>query len=153
MEKLLARLRQDYPALRFEEAEIASWSPRLKRVSYSLHEGEADQWSLLHELGHALANHQGYTTDINLVRKESEAWEKARELAKVYEVNIGDDHVQWCMDTYRDWLHKRSACPNCSSHGLQQNKALYCCPNCKTQWMVSSERFCRPYRLKMAQTA
>lgn len=153
MEKLLAKLRHDFPTLQFEEGAVASWSPRHNRVSYCTTDPDAAVCSLLHELGHALRNHQDYSSDISLVRKESEAWDSARDLATKYQINIDDNHVQECMDTYRDWLYKRSTCPDCGAHGLQQSKALYCCSNCQSTWMVSSARFCRPYRLKKAQTA
>lgn len=153
MENLLAKLRQDYPTLTFKEASVASWSPTSRCVSYSTTDVETASGSLLHELGHAVCDHQAYSSDVSLLRKESEAWDKAQELSKKYQITIDDEQIQGCMDTYRDWLHKRSTCPDCGTHGLQQSKALYCCPNCQTTWMVSSARFCRPYRLKKAHTA
>jgi hypothetical protein len=121
-------------------------------VSYNPDEGSTGFWSILHELGHALLDHQSYENDVNLLQKEAEAWEKAVIVAKSYGMTIDQEHIQNCLDTYRDWLHKRSTCPTCSSHGLQQNKALYRCLNCQGAWKVSSARFCRPYRLKKALT-
>jgi replication factor C subunit 3/5 len=63
-----------------------------------------------------------------------------------YDINIDDDHIQNCLDTYRNWLHLRSTCPECGIRTLQTDKYTYRCHNCHTIWKVTSERFCRPYR-------
>jgi hypothetical protein len=63
-----------------------------------------------------------------------------------YNLNQEDDHVQNCLDTYRDWLHRRSSCPQCGAHVLQRDVSTYQCFNCQTRWHVSSGRFVRPYR-------
>lgn len=154
MEKFVAQLRNQFPALKFVQSEVASWSPRQQQVSYVVTKEEGqDMWSLLHELGHALLGHESYQTDANLLQKEAEAWERALELAGIYQITINPEHIENCLDTYRDWLHRRSTCPDCSSHGLQLNKSLYSCLNCQTRWQVSNARFCRPYRLKKALAA
>lgn len=152
METFVDKLRQDYEHITFKRTGVASWSPEIGQVSYSGHGDETSIWSILHELGHALLGHRSYESDINLLRKEAAAWEKAVSIANKYDIVIGQSHIQNCLDTYRDWLHKRSTCPTCGSHGVQQSKALYCCLNCRGTWKVSSARFCRPYRLKSAQT-
>lgn len=151
MEKLVAKLRADYPGIVFTAADMASWSSQQRRVTYNLAE-EAAPLSLLHELGHALLEHDSYKSDISLLRKEVEAWEKAKTLAVHYGITIAQEHIDNCLDTYRDWLHKRSTCPTCQSHGLQRTQAAYGCLNCQSTWKVTSERFCRPYRLKKPQT-
>jgi len=153
MEKLVARLKQDYEWITFMPGSTASWSPQDKQVTYEPSEEIPATWSLLHELGHALAAHSQYESDVSLLQKETEAWEKAVGISSTYKIEISDEHVQACLDTYRDWLHKRSTCPNCTGHGVQQSKALYCCVNCQSTWTVSSARFCRPYRLKKALAA
>ncbi|HSD56029.1 MAG TPA: ImmA/IrrE family metallo-endopeptidase [Candidatus Saccharimonadales bacterium] len=153
MEKLVAKLQKQYPSLEFAVGSLASWSPQKKQVTYEESDDPRSSWSLLHELGHALAGHEDYQSDVSLLQKETEAWERAILLAKEYGILIDDDHVQACLDTYRDWLHKRSTCPDCSSHGLQQSKTLYHCVNCQSTWMVTSARFCRPYRLRKALAA
>jgi hypothetical protein len=151
MKQLLVKLRRDFPDIRFEAGNLAHWSPESNTVTYS--NNLSGEITLLHELGHALCGHVSYASDIDLLRKEVQAWQKAQAIAAEYEVEILSDHVEDCLDTYRDWLHKRSTCPECGSHGLQRSKALYQCPNCQTHWQVSSARFCRPYRLKKALTA
>lgn len=150
MDDLVARLRADFPAFTFKEDTVAHWSPAESSIFYTSQE-KTSSWTILHELGHALRGHTDYHSDVHLLRKESEAWATAMDLAKGYGVSIEARYIQDCLDTYRDWLHKRSTCPDCSGHGLQQNKGLYRCPNCQTQWQVTSARFCRPYRLKIAQ--
>lgn len=148
METFVNKLRRDFPALQFVEGPLASWSHQERIVYFSTTSSQSDKWTALHELGHALLEHQDFTSDADLLQKEIEAWDEAVELGRKYQVAIDPDHIQNCLDTYRDWLHKRSSCPNCGSHGLQQNKALYHCLSCQTTWKVGSNRFCRPYRLK-----
>jgi hypothetical protein len=119
------------------------------------------QWALLHETGHALLEHQSYKGDFELLRLEVAAWERAREVAATIshdfspdstpdagmDVTIDEDHIQDCLDTYRDWLYKRSICPTCTTKCLQQDDFVhYRCFNCHTTWRVSSNRFCRAYR-------
>jgi predicted RNA-binding Zn-ribbon protein involved in translation (DUF1610 family) len=61
---------------------------------------------------------------------------------------LNPDHIQDCLDTYRDWLHRRSRCPTCGMHVLQDKSNSYKCFNCGTSWQVSGRRFARPYRLR-----
>jgi hypothetical protein len=152
MKNLIKLLERDYPAIAFRQSSIAQWSPQSHQVSYVSTEDPAGVWSTLHELGHALLDHRSYESDVSLLQMEVDAWKKAIELAELYAVTISEEHMQHCLDTYRDWLHKRSTCPTCGKHGLQQSNALYRCLNCQGTWMVSSTRFCRPYRLRKAQT-
>lgn len=152
MEKFINRLRKDYPSLTFKETGTASWSPGSAQISYSASENDYSIWSTLHELGHALMGHQSYKNDVDLLNKEVEAWDKAMSIARGYGVVISREHIQDCLDTYRDWVHRRSACPSCGNHGLQNSRALYRCINCPSTWKVSSGRFCRSYRLKRPHT-
>jgi len=106
------------------------------------------EWALLHEVGHALLEHHNYRSDLELISLESQAWDKAKVLGKKYGQQIDPDHIEDCMDTYRDWLHQRSACPVCDTRSLQQDARHYKCFNCGQVWTVTSSRFCRPYRRK-----
>lgn len=103
--------------------------------------------ALLHEAGHALLKHQRYTSDIDLLLKEVAAWDEAKKLAKKFNIEIDKDHIEDCLDTYRDWLFKRCQCPNCGAGSLQVSTSLYECINCQQNWRVSNSRFCRTYRL------
>ena len=144
--KLLERLKIDNPGIEFVAGSTFYWSPIDKKVYYGKLESAQAAFSLLHELSHSLLKHKTYDNDISLLMLEAAAWEKAIKVAKKYDISIPDDHVQDCLDTYRDWLHKRSTCPNCKAHGIQKDNGNYSCLNCKSDWQVTSARFCRVYR-------
>ena len=147
MKSLLKSLQKDYPQISFASAARFYWSPKDQVVYYDPNKNDiAAQWALLHELCHGLLGHSNYKTDFELLQLEAAAWHKAKEVAKKYSVVIDEDHLQDCLDTYRDWLHARSTCPACTEHGLQRVNRVYTCINCANEWLVSSSRFCRPYR-------
>jgi hypothetical protein len=148
MEKTLSRLQARFPQLRFVAGKHFSWSPEAQEIVYdSKRSGKKAIWSLLHETGHALLDHKNYLADFELVRLEMAAWAKARELATDLQIKIDEDHIQDCLDTYRDWLYKRSICPHCHTKCLQQNDFKhYRCHNCHTVWRVTPSRFARAYR-------
>lgn len=148
MQALLHKLAADFPAISFRPGEKSSWSPDDKVIVYKPQRANEDPeiWSLLHEVGHATLDHTSYTTDLELLKLEAAAWQKAQELATKYGYSIDNDHIQNCLDTYRDWLHRRSTCPACGNTSLQENSRQYSCFNCATKWSVSTSRFCRPYR-------
>ncbi len=152
MNSILVQLQHDYPALTFKAGDIFSWSAKSHTITYR--QDKTDKraiWALLHEVGHALLEHHNYHSDFELVKLEAEAWQQAETVAHRYKLQIDADHIQDCLDTYRDWLHKRSTCPTCGNHSLQQSTHHYQCFNCATAWSVSSSRICRPYR-RLAQT-
>ncbi|QQS65107.1 hypothetical protein IPO96_00905 [Candidatus Saccharibacteria bacterium] len=147
---LLSKLKNDYPNLNFEEGISYYWSPERGTVYFVGDDMQiSGQWSLLHEVGHALLTHQKYSSDFELLQLEMEAWEEAVKLSKAYRVKIPNNHVQDCLDTYRDWLHARGRCPKCEAQGLQTTSKQYSCLRCGSKWQVSSAKFCRPYRRKV----
>ncbi len=148
MNELIKQLRHDFPALHFAPGDNFSWSPKDQVITYTPKRktDKIDSWSLIHEVGHGLLGHQDYHSDFELLLLEAAAWEKAVELGAKYNVEIDENHIQDCLDTYRDWLHRRSTCPTCSTQSLQSSPTHYTCFNCKSQWQVSPARFCRPYR-------
>lgn len=146
---LLDRLITDFPDIRFVPSERFQWSPEEKTIYY-VEESDSGEWSLLHEGGHMLCDHTSYYNDLGLLKMEVEAWEKARELAKNYGHKIDQRHIDRCLDTYRDWIYKRSSCPRCSQAGIEKTTGHYQCINCKYIWKVSSEKFCRTYRKTVA---
>lgn len=153
MKQLLSTLRVEYPDIRFVQGAQFSWSPATRTITYPKPKKASDSlyWSLLHELGHAVLDHKAYDSDVELLKMESEAWQTAQQLGAKYGYKIDDDHVQDCIDTYRDWLHQRSACPTCENRSLQQDIQTYRCFNCDETWTVTSAKFCRPYRRKLSQ--
>lgn len=145
---LINKLIKEFPGLSFKSGQQFCWSPETNEIVYRAKAtGKQAIWSLLHETGHALLKHATYSADFELLRLEVAAWSKAEELAKRLGIEIDNEHIQDCLDTYRDWLYKRSICPNCTTKCLQQNDYMhYRCFNCHTLWRVSASRFCRAYR-------
>jgi len=148
MQTLLKQLQRDFPEFNFISSSEFCWSPKNKEVSFdaTLMTGRSGPWTLLHELGHAILDHTTYASDLELIHLETAAWETAKTTGTKYGYEIPEDYIQDCMDTYRDWLHRRSACPKCQTRSFQQSPDSYQCFNCQNTWTVSSSRFCRPYR-------
>ena len=153
MDKLLPKFRQDFPDITFRIGSVFSWSPKDKVITYV--ERTTDDkaiWSIIHEISHAQLHHTTYTYDIELLQLEVAAWQYAVPLAQSYGYTIDNDHIQDCLDTYREWLHKRSTCPTCTVHSLQKTSDSYSCFNCGATWKVTHTNFCRPYRRLMTTT-
>lgn len=148
MKELLAKLETDFPELKFEAGETFYWSPGNSTVTFAAGSTQPDvaKWSLLHEVSHGILGHKNYKSDYELVQLEVSAWQQAKQLAKKYNIKIDSEHIQDCLDTYRDWLHLRATCPTCGTVSTQKDSSTYQCFNCQTVWHVSSSRFCRPYR-------
>lgn len=148
MKNLLNKLAADNPGIKFKKGDSFYWSPKDSSVTYTpaAANDNSASWSLLHEVSHAILGHAKYSSDFELVQLEVEAWSHAEKLASKYGIDIDPDHIQDCLDTYRDWLHRRSTCPTCRSVSLQIDSKTYRCMNCGSKWHVSNSRFCRPYR-------
>ena len=148
MDKLIEQLQARFPNLRFTPGRQFCWSPETGEIFYKTAAKDRQaSWSLLHETGHALLEHTSYQADFELLRLEVAAWERAEQLAADLQLAIDPEHVQDCLDTYRDWLYKRSICPTCTTKCLQQGDFVhYRCFNCHTTWRVTASRFCRAYR-------
>jgi hypothetical protein len=147
IKKFTQQLGQDYPDFKFKSGAQDNWSPGAHTITFNKNQPAAQiQQGILHELAHAVLGHKDYQSDFELLKMESEAWELTVKMSKKYHVKVDQDHVQNCLDTYRDWLHQRSTCPKCGMHVLQKDSGNYQCFNCRTRWHVTSERFVRPYR-------
>ena len=147
MDELVAKLKRDFPQFNFRAGQSFCWSPNQQEIVYSSNNSKpASLWALLHELSHALLSHSSYSSDFELLRLEVAAWDKAQELEATYSQKINTEHIQNCLDTYREWLHRRSTCPTCGNSSLQQSTTKYHCFNCHAVWKVTASRFCRPYR-------
>jgi len=154
MQELLLNLQSDFPSLSFAPGTRFAWSPATNQVVYKNDVTANDRpaiWALFHELGHALLGHNDYSSDFELLRLEASAWEKAETIAKRYNHQIEAEHIQDCLDTYREWLYQRSTCPTCISCSLQIDPKTYCCFNCGGSWQVSKSRLCRAYRRKQKE--
>lgn len=138
----------DHQQFSFQPSSLFKWSPSDKTIYYSEITDDRSIWTLLHELGHALLEHMAYHTDIELIQMERAAWHKACMVAQSYNLTISSDYIEDCMDTYRDWINKRSTCPVCSNVSLQHPSGIYSCFNCLATWSVPSSQLCRIRRIR-----
>lgn len=147
---ILSKLQTKHSDLLFIADDSFYWSPQDRSVHYNPDKLQSIEgtWSLIHELAHGLLEHKSYKTDYELLSYEVAAWQKASSLAPKYNLSIDTEHVEECLDSYRDWLYARSTCPTCKLNSLQVSPDTYKCLNCLCKWRVSPSRFCRPYRLK-----
>ena len=128
---LLDKLKNDYKELVFLEGPKYLFRPP-KTIYFE--PDSADKESeilLLHELAHAKLGHKTYSTDVERLKMETEAWEKARSLADHYGVEIDEDMIQEELDTYRNWLFSKSRCKKCGSTRYQTPDGKYTCPVCE----------------------
>lgn len=147
---LLKQLRHDFPAFRFEQSTNFWWSAKSETIHVDT-SAEHSEAFILHELSHAILDHRGYSYDIDLVKLERDAWEYAvRTLTSEYNISIDEQLVQDNLDTYREWLHARSMCPECETTGLQTKQQSYRCLACGHSWRVNEARICalRRYSLQ-----
>lgn len=137
---ILDDARRRLPDVTFVASTDDAWDPTTQTVSYNATADAFD--TLLHEIGHASLGHQVYQRDIELLDMELAAWQHAQAIASEIGVSIDENTVQADLDTYRDWLHARSTCPQCSQNGVQTNTQEYACPVCDTHWRVNEARTC-----------
>ena len=79
-----------------------------------------------------------------------DAWNFANtNLALKYGIQIDKDFIEDHIDTYRDWLHYKSSCPNCGLNGFEKNKGQYICPACGREWKVNEARNCNIKRTQL----
>lgn len=126
---LLRQVQADFPDLHFVPGRKFAFRP--PRTITLGPEEEFSPLLFLHELGHALSKHRTYQTDVERLKLETEAWTVARQLASQYGVDWDEDVAQGELDTYRDWLHKKSLCPQCGLTRYQTPDGTYHCPQCE----------------------
>ncbi len=143
--KALVLLTDRYPDIRFVAGASYHWSPADQTVYYMKHDtARSGLWALLHETSHGLLGHKKYRSDFELLLLELDAWEHANQLADEINITTGeafDEHKEDCLDSYRDWQHKRSLCPQCNLVGLQVSDKQYKCLFCNKAWTVSAARY------------
>lgn len=150
IQTLFNQIAIDYPHIRFVESDDFIWSADEQAIRYRTPVDTTDIWSLLHELAHAELAHQSYELDIDLISRETDAWQYAQDnLALKYGLKIDADFIDDSLDTYRLWLHQRSKCPSCQQNGLQATQNTYRCINCRCLWRVNEARRCRLQRIKL----
>ena len=129
----LAELQARYPEVRWVAGKRFSFRPPR---TIQLGEPQPHYLQLaLHELGHCLAGHRDFRTDIGRLQLEREAWERAHTVwqelrLKEQGIDWDADFVEAELDTYRDWLHTKSSCPRCGATRFQTIDGVYHCPFC-----------------------
>ncbi|MDR0979841.1 MAG: hypothetical protein LBM12_01645 [Candidatus Nomurabacteria bacterium] len=144
----MERLKADYPQFKWRIGARFRWRPATRTITVekwakndrngqktakSAGEGYVGQkYALLtlHELAHALLGHKDDSCDVLRLKCEAEAWEKVKsDLCGRYGVAWDEEFAQDNLDTYRAWLHKKSACPVCKQCRLQTKTGEYVCLN------------------------
>ena len=148
---LLKQIQADYPQFSFVEADTFCWSAESATIQFDTNSEDIHAF-ILHELGHALLGHRTYAQDIDLLRMERDAWHlAATTLSPKYSLALGEQTIQDNLDTYREWLHRRSLCPSCHTNGLQTQNGAYSCLACGCRWKSNEARNCA-LRRKMVET-
>ncbi len=125
----LAKIKSDHPEFNFRKGERFSFRPP-KTITVGPDE-KNDELLLLHELGHAMSGHKAFNTGAERLKMEREAWEKARELASGYGVEFDDFLAETELDTYRNWLDKKTRCKKCGLTCYQTPDGVNHCPRCE----------------------
>lgn len=124
----LERIICDFPDYKFRFGQKFAFRPPRTIVI-----GPSEPFSellFLHELGHAILKHKDFRMDVTRIKMENSAWEEAKKLALKYKIKVDEEIIQSELDTYRDWLHKKSRCPDCGLTRFQTPDGQYHCPRC-----------------------
>ena len=127
--EFFCRVKRDFGDFTFKIGKKFAFSPP-RRIKIGPPE-EGARMLFLHELGHAILEHRTFGTEVERLKMEVEAWEKARELADLYGVEFDEEKMQTELDTYRDYLHNRSRCPRCGLTRYATPDGAYHCPRCE----------------------
>ncbi len=150
----ITTIRRDFPEITFKPHTSFYWSSRDQAIYFNpgALKDPAGLYQLLHELGHALCRHNHYDSGIELLKIETQAWEKAEDIATNYGLVITKKQIEECLDSYRDWLYLRSSCPHCHTVSVETESNQYRCFNCSQKWRVPEDQRRRHYRLKIANS-
>lgn len=139
------------PIITFEKSNLFSWNHTTGIIQYDPAAQNAIAYTL-HEFCHAALHHQDYSSDIALIKMERDAWHEAQMIAKDLAFTIDSEVIEDALNTYRDWLHSRSLCPNCDSTGIQSKIGQYHCVSCDTTWRANEARTCALRRYSNKKT-
>lgn len=147
----IQQISNDYSQFSFESADTFYWSPKDQCIYYINNEIADEQgvFQLFHELGHACHSHRYFNSGVHLLKIESEAWQEAVVIAKKYGMVLPPERIESSLDTYRDWLHRRSTCPRCDSVSVEKSANHYHCFTCSQDWTVPDHQQTRCYRQKL----
>ena len=124
----LKTIKNTYPNLAFKQGKRFSFRPKNTIIFDPT--AENFKFLLLHELGHALNGDFSYKTDIERLKIEVSAWKTAKSLAKTFKIPFDEEFMESELDSYRDWLHKKSLCKSCGLTRYQTPDGAYHCPHC-----------------------
>lgn len=145
--QLVQAAQRQFPDLEFAASDHFSWLARLGRITYDDHRSGADfAASLYHEIGHSQLNHRSFSSDVELLIMERQAWTWARQTLASLGHKLDDQLVEDSLDTYREWLYRRALCPQCNLVGFQTERQLYHCIFCRHSWRVPTSRLCQVRR-------
>jgi len=127
--QLLNSLASDYPQLIFRHGKKFAFHPPDTIVLGPPH----DNFALLtlHELAHATLKHKDFNLDVERLKIETSAWQQTKKLCHKYHIAWDEEFAEDNLDTYRDWLHKKSLCPTCNLSRYQDPSGTYHCPFCR----------------------
>ncbi len=125
---LINQLKADFPQFSFKNGKKFSFRPP-KTIIIGPYEPQAELL-LLHELGHATLDKNTFKTDVERLKIESEAWNKAKSLAHDLKIDFDEDFAEGKLDSYRNWLHQKSLCKKCRLTRFQTEDGEYHCPYC-----------------------
>ncbi len=127
----IEQLEQDFPELRFRVGKKFAFRP--PRTVVFEQKNDTGEWRLrlMHELGHATLGHRTFRTDPERLKMEAEAWGQAERLCRRYQIEFDQEFAEVQLDSYRDWLHRRSKCPQCGLTRYQTAEGGYRCPGCR----------------------
>lgn len=148
-DSLAKAVAEAFPQLTFKASDDFLWSPDEMTVYFRSDSPE----NLLHETAHGLLEHVSYKRDIDLLKLERDAWTYAKnELGPQFKLVISEDIIEDALDSYRNWLHARSLCPDCAQTGIQNGTDTYLCLGCDKSWRTNEARRCglRRYKLEPA---
>ena len=126
----LGVIKKTYPNLVFKQGKRFSFHPKTTIIFDPI--AKNFELLLLHELGHALNGDFSYKTDIERLKIEVSAWETAKSLAKTFKIPFNENFMESELDSYRDWLHKKSLCKSCGLTRYQTPDGTYHCPHCES---------------------
>lgn len=145
---MLEQLKNSYPEINFLPGTTYSWNHATKTITYSKKGlGHKHYHSIVHELSHAILGHAHFKNDIDLLKMERDAWSLTKKLLRDFALKIDSEHIEDCLDTYRDWIYKRAKCPNCAHVGFQSSKNAYSCVSCVLSWRLPESRLCMVKRV------
>ena len=75
------------------QGEMFRWNHRACAIHYNPADSHACE-RLIHEYGHALLNHAGYSRDIELIAMESAAWQEAIKAAARFSTTIDAELIE-----------------------------------------------------------